>query len=277
VSGRLSPRGCPTEALASATRVLAGHFPGPGRYGIAYGSHACGTHGPRSDLDLLQVAPAPPVPDQARHLQDAVIRLHHDHGLDLDTEVAYEVKLIATHCDVQAALDHAPFPWPDSPEQPLAPAVPPDAAYLNSATFKQRLILNALTSPNIFLGGDLATFARHRDAAEASLALLAMRIIAHRWQQDDLPAFRLSDALHAVTRGPGGVGGQDFLGYHPSAALLATLNRGLHRLIGPGIAAADQAAVWCSGPGWTGPPARACPVDHRVVRLFDCGSWMRSG
>ncbi|MDQ1294062.1 MAG: hypothetical protein QG608_1945 [Actinomycetota bacterium] len=240
------------DVVAAAVRSLAGQLPGPGRYCLAYGSHATGTNGTCSDLDVLQVTPSRPSPEQARRFQDAVIRLHHDHGLHLDTEVCFEVKLIATHDDVLAALDHVPFPSPSDPEHPLAPAVPADPAFLNSAVFQQRLILNVLTSPNVFLGGDLGVYTRHTCAADASLALLAMRIMADRRQRAGLAGFTLDEALDAVLHGPGGATGEDYLGYHPSAWLLGTLNRGLHRLIAAGIADHERSEIYRPGPGWVG-------------------------
>jgi predicted nucleotidyltransferase len=240
------------DPLTSAARSLATQLLGPGRYCIAYGSHARDQHGPSSDLDVLQVTPAPPSPTQARRLQDRLIQLHREHGLHLDTEVAYEVKLVATHAEVRAALSHAAFPSPAVPGQPVAPAVPSDAAYLNSASFKQRLILNALTSPNVFLGGDVDTFTEHTHAAEASLAVLSMRILADQRQPAGLAWFTLSQALDAILVGPGEATGEDFLGYHRSPSVLATLNRGLHRLIPPRIAAPDREATWRPGPSWAG-------------------------
>jgi len=248
-SGTRSPD---TQVVAAAVQNLAGYLTEPGRYGIAYGSHASDTHGPHSDLDLLLVTPTWLAPEHARDLQDTVIRLHQDHGLHLDTEVAYEVKLIATHRDVQAALDHAPFPCPSSPRRPLIPPVPCETAYLNSPTFRLRLILNALTSPHVFLGGDLTTFTHHTQAAESSLALLAMRILAHQQRPEPLTSFTLTDTLTVLVRSADGATGQDYLGYRPSHALLGTLLRGLHRLAASQVAVLGPEGRWRPGPAWPG-------------------------
>lgn len=235
--------------LLAAVSEVAGGLSGRGSYAVAYGSHAAGQNNPRSDLDLLQVVPVSPSPRQLRRLIETVVGLHHDHGLDLDTEVTYEIKLVADHSEVMSALHHESFPMPYSTRHPLVNAVPADPVYLNSETFKLRLILNALTTPNMFLGGDHVAFSRHTRIAQGSAALLAMRILAY---EGELTTFTLGDCASALTQGPGGTEGKDFLGYRPSAHLLTTLNQGLHQLVRVGLTSIDAVAVWTPGPAWAG-------------------------
>src|SRR4051812_18403280 len=91
-------------ALADAARLRAAAV-GEHGYALAYGSHAQAHtfNFNDSDLDLLYVG-APLPEDRREWLIGAVLALHHEHGLRLDTEVAYGVKLHATPADVEAAL-----------------------------------------------------------------------------------------------------------------------------------------------------------------------------
>lgn len=244
------------QVLEAAARRLAPHLAprrtDTGCYGLAYGSHADGSSSGTSDLDVLLVAQHPLTAHEVGDMTDIVLRLHQDHGLNLDTEVAYEVKLTAAHRDVRAAVELEAFPYPPRPGHPVAAAVPADADYLNSGVFRLRLLLNALTSPNVFLGGDLDTFHRHVRAAEAALALLALRVGLHRRPACAPMALTMGEVLDAVTVGPDNAHGHDYLGYRRAPSTMATLNRGLHQLLAAGIAAHDAGTGWRPGPCWAG-------------------------
>jgi hypothetical protein len=176
-------------------------------YAIVYGSHARGTARSRSDLDVLAVGPDPI--DTAGHdrLISGVKRLHHRHGLDLDEEVSYAVKLYATFSDVAAAVGFTGFAV--SPAGELAiPAVVASPEFLNSTPFKLRLIVNALTSPNVFLDGNPDRFAEDTVRACRALVLLALSILA---DHDVVTVPQAVDVL--VTDPRNGSTGQDYLGY----------------------------------------------------------------
>jgi len=209
------------SAFADAGRLRA-LFVGENGYALAYGSHAATTTG-TSDLDLLFVGPAPHG-HQLSQLVEAVVSLHAEHGLRLDTEVTYEVKLHATTAEIDAALALGGFSI-DAAGDLLVPPVVVAPWFLNSAPFKLRLILNALTTPHVFLGGHLDLYRRHCATAERAMTLLALSLL------DSLAAFTVADAVAALATATDGATGEDFLGYTPNPGLYSTVHRGLARLI----------------------------------------------
>lgn len=208
-------------ALADAGAVLK-TLPGV-RFAVAYGSHARGRASARSDLDLLYVFDEQPEPTAIRDLVARVQRLHAAHDLTLDYEVAYDLKLWTTHAELRDALDLTGFTAPGG--KMVVSTVPTDPSYLNSARFKARLILNALTSPHVFLGGDVHAYQRAVRAAIAALARLAVLPIGSRtvYGVHDLVAMLLADPATGAT-------GQDWLGYddHDGPHLYALLAAYLH-------------------------------------------------
>lgn len=205
------------DAARTATR------PDWGRYGyaVAYGSHACGTAGPGSDLDLLVVTPRPLAGARLLALADRVRQLHADHELVLDEEVTYELKVHAAWSDVATATALLPF------RAASALSVLPvgdDPVYLNSTAFKQRLVLNALTSPHAFLGGDEVSYECHRAAAVAAVTLLG-RVLADAASPST--AHDPDSVVEALLRSPCGHDGKDFLGYRDRDELAPRVRAGL--------------------------------------------------
>ncbi|MFI7002093.1 hypothetical protein [Nocardia sp. NPDC050175] len=186
-------------------------------YGLVYGSHADGSGTSRSDLDLVLVGSDPLSLDTMTLLVAAVCSLHHRHGLALDTEVDYETKLFATFAEVTEATTLMCFDTTPTGLDVVPVVVEP--WFLNSHRFKLRLLLNALTSPHIFLGGDIDRYRIHRDQAERALALLALSMCTHT-------VMTVADLTEVVIHGPG-VAGKDFLGYRDGPQLRSTLIRGL--------------------------------------------------
>lgn len=176
-------------------------------YALAYGSHARGTARTRSDLDLLAVGPDPLNATTLESLINRVKQLHHRHGLDLDQEVSYAMKLHATFSDVAAAVGFSGFEVSPAGELTIPP-VAESPEFLNSRDFKLRLILNALTSPHVFLGGDLDRFAEDTAHARRALAVVAVSLHA---DQDVVAAPQAIDVL--VTDPRTGATGQAYLGY----------------------------------------------------------------
>lgn len=212
------------QALEGASRIRSAVLSGGG-YAIAYGSHArsrsladCCS----SDLDLLFVGPPVPAAVLA-DLVRAVIDLHQQHGLRLDTEVAYDVKLHATPEEAEAALRLRGFTTTAAGRIQADP-VTAEPWFLNSAAFKLRLILNALSTPHIYLGGDVELYRAHQGAAGRSIALLALALLP------EASTCTVLGAAEALVTGPGGANGEDFLGYVPDAALYSALHRGFAQL-----------------------------------------------
>ncbi|MGQ0841775.1 hypothetical protein [Actinokineospora sp.] len=209
------------DAFSDAGRLRA-EFVGANGYVLAYGSHATmATRG--SDLDLLFVGP-PLHPHQLDRLVRAVTALHNDHQLRLDTEVAHEVKLHACPAQINAALALGGFTLDAAGDLHVPPLVVAPW-FLNSAPFKLRLILNALTTTHVFLGGDINLYRRHCARADRTLALVALSLL-------DLAAtFTVAEAAAVLVTAADGAAGEDFLGYSPGPALCSTLHRGLAHLI----------------------------------------------
>lgn len=219
----------PTQQAAyAAARTLRSTFVGDNGYGLVYGSHPAGAASPRSDLDLVLISPHRLTDSELSQLIDAVCHLHRVHGFDLDTEVDYAVKLHASFADVDAAVSLRCFDF-DGNGQLTVPAVVVEPWFLNSRTFARRLLLNSLTSPHVFLGGDTTIYTEHRNRAEHALALLAVARVRHS------APITLDEAITAITIGPQTSTRKDFLGYTRSQHLRTTLLRGLMRLTEDGI------------------------------------------
>src|SRR5262249_7203141 len=148
----------------------------------------------------------------------AVKALHHEHGLRLDTEVSYEIKLHATEPEIDAALRLRGFTLSPAGELRIPPVVV-EPWFLNSTPFKRRLILNALTTPHVFLGGAVRRYRRHCMAAERAVALVALALL------DPATEFTVAEAARALVTGADGACGEDFLGYGPGPQLHAVLHR----------------------------------------------------
>jgi predicted nucleotidyltransferase len=193
------------EALTDASRLR--HRLSAARFAVAFGSHTRGTSNPDSDLDLLFVGDNPLGEEQIGWLSAQVKDLHHRHGLALDEEVSYEVKLYATSAEVSKAIGFGGY-HVDAMGALTVPPVVVEPAYLNSAAFKLRLLVNALTSPHIFLGSDASRYRDQRTRAERTVALVALSLL------DDWDTLAVPDAVAALITDPdSGRSGEDFLGY----------------------------------------------------------------
>ncbi|MCG6494556.1 hypothetical protein [Kitasatospora sp. A2-31] len=215
-----------------AAVMLRAEYVGAKGYGLAYGSHADGSAHASSDLDLLFVGFEVLPSERLRALTRDVIGLHRRHGLGLDQEVSYTSKLHATAYEVEEAIALGGFAVTPKGEVTVDPVVA-EPWFLDSRLFKLRLVLNALTVPHVFLGGDTAAYERHRNRAERSVALLALALV------DRDEEFTVHDLLRALTGDAGGVCGEDHLGYDEvlgrSPALFSSLQRGMSRLLADGV------------------------------------------
>lgn len=138
--------------------------------------------------------------------------------------VPYALKLYATNRQAEQGASLEGFPVRP---RPIPTQCTP--ASLNTDTFRLRLIFNVLTTPHVFLGGDVAAYRQHTARAERSAALLALAFRAPK-------ATTPEQAVAALWRSPGGAEGKDFLGYLHAAHLHCVLNRGFADLCATGTA-----------------------------------------
>ncbi|MFD3707111.1 hypothetical protein ACFWUP_28580 [Nocardia sp. NPDC058658] len=209
------------ELFAAAAQLCRTYTP-VGGYGLAYGSQASGAGHSDSDLDLVLVGRHRPGYHIMNDLVTAVCKIHDDFGLRSDTEVDYETKLFATYTDVDSAVGLRCFSRISgvlSPDPVVA-----EQRWLNSSAFAQRLVLNALSSEHVFLGGSVARYRTDRARAEQSIAVLAISILGAL-------ELTVSDAVQALAEGPGAERGKDFLGYTPGPRLYSTVQAGLASLV----------------------------------------------
>jgi UTP:GlnB (protein PII) uridylyltransferase len=111
-----------SQALRAASD-LRYRFVRSGGYGLAYGSRSAGTATATSDLDLVFITPRRLRSDRLADMVNAVLQLHHDHGLALDTEVDHSVKVHATLVDVAAAVSLRCFPLDADGRLEVSPVV----------------------------------------------------------------------------------------------------------------------------------------------------------
>jgi hypothetical protein len=190
-------------ALADASRLR--HRLAQTHFAVAYGSHIRGT-ATDSDLDLLFVGDSPLSGEQMAWLTAEVRFLHHRHGLRLDEEVAYKAKLYASRDEISDAVNFGGYDV-DAAGRLTVPPVLVDPAYLNSAAFKSRLLVNALTSPHVFLGGDIDRYPKYQARAACTAALVALSLL------DDKHTLVVPDAVTALISDASGATGEDYLGY----------------------------------------------------------------
>ncbi|WP_342801254.1 hypothetical protein [Nocardia sp. No.11] len=238
-----------TPELFAAAAEICRKFAPPRGYGLVYGSQA--TIGEsRSDLDLVIIGRSRPGCHYMTDLVAAVCGLHADFDLLTDTEVDYETKLFATYADVCCAVELRCFPRIQGVLNPAPVVAEPD--WLNSSEFAQRLVLNALTSEHVFLGGDVQRYRADRSRAERAVASLALAMVAK-------PEVTIQDAVAVLTRSPEGAWGKDFLGYQPTARLYSTIQSGFAALAAANVVEVVDGARFrrCREPGGVVGPVQA--------------------
>lgn len=185
------------QMLTSVRAEMEKHFATRQYFACVYGSLAYGAEREDSDLDLF-IATRTPTDSDRCSLAQMVIDLHQKHGLMLDIEVPYENKLVVSFEDLAHMMSLDAFPMHEG--RRTVPRVERTEAFLGSHEVRWRLLLNALTTPNLFLCGDKALYDKYRLAAEASV-----RRLAHELSPNN--------PLSGLLYGPAGEEGEEYLGY----------------------------------------------------------------
>ena len=82
-----------------------------------------------------------------------------------------------------------------------------------------------MTTPHVFLGGDVDLYLRHCAGAERAVVLVALSLLDPRGR------VTVAEAVSALIGSPGGAVGKDFLGYLQGPGLHSTVQRGLAHLL----------------------------------------------
>ena len=169
-----------------------------------YGSYATSQFRPDSDLDIMFAVENYNQAD-FQTIKEFVVTLHTKHGLTVDEEVPYKNKLLIPYQDIDEAAKLAAFKTTGHDEYTV-PAIPDDPALLGSQNVRARLVLNALTTPHVFVTGNEASYQNLRAKCEKALVRLACGLTD---SADPSPA----DLQEALFKGQNGETGQAHLGY----------------------------------------------------------------
>lgn len=169
-------------------------------FACVYGSYAYNCHTFDSDIDFF-VAVTELKPTDTQKMIDVMKFLAEKYNLGLDAEVPYENKLVVSLDDLNhmAALDAFDL---DSNNQTV-PTVKKDEIFLSSPEIRWRLLMNALTTPHLFIAGNQNFYSAQRERAEYALRDLANYLAP-------------SDPTQKIERlfvNPDGVAGEMYLGY----------------------------------------------------------------
>jgi len=180
-------------------------FPSGEHFACIYGSYATSHFQEESDLDIVF---ATSIYDQAdfSRIEDFVISQHIKHGLEIDQEVPYDNKLLVTYQDIKDAARLDVFPKRDDGRYSV-PEITDDPVFLASTDARKRLLLNAFTTPHIFIHGDRVSYDQLRGGCEKAVIKLARGIGSTALSNSD-------DILNTLLDNPeDGSGGRAYLGY----------------------------------------------------------------
>ena len=167
------------------------------------GSYASDSFTKDSDLDLL-FAVEKYNSVEFRKIRDFVVDLHTKNGLKLDEEVPYETKLVVSYKDIEDAICLKAFP-----EKDFGYAINPityNKEFLASRELHLRIILNALTTPNVYIHGDRVKYADFTQRVEKAIIRLARGLTSEKNPNKD-------EILRVLLNGKNGEEGQAHLGY----------------------------------------------------------------
>jgi hypothetical protein len=131
-----------------------------------YGSNAYGVDTPKSDLDFVTVSRSY-THKNLSNLLDFAFGLFKKHGMVFDDEVPHDKKLLADYGSLECALSGTGFVRGSG--RMYVPPVVKTSEFLGSDEMVWRLLLNAITSKNIFVTGDHCRYMHKRLEALANM------------------------------------------------------------------------------------------------------------
>jgi hypothetical protein len=196
---------------------------------LSYGSCAYAQDISESDVDLLVVGSRIETLNDLRIAAiGCIAELHVKHGFRIDAEVPFENKLVVSQEDVTKAVDLVAFQesFDGTNTCYLVPPIEKNSIFLSSDAMRWRLILNALTTPHIFVAGNPHYYEKVKQLTAVALTRLALGLL----RQGSVSVLELASVLERAPGSPD-VNGEWYLGYKPHAAvtkhLYSVLNFGL--------------------------------------------------
>lgn len=153
------------------------------------------THRKAGRQSLLATSPS---------LTEFITDFHIRHGRRLDTEVPYDNKIQYTIQEIENAIQFGGFQVEGA--KITVPPVRKETSFLHSPAIKARLALNALTTPHLVIGEDLAWYRVTRRRAGEAATLLGVGLLGNA--EFDAPMVQA-----ALTTSADGTSGEMFLGY----------------------------------------------------------------
>lgn len=175
---------------------------------IIYGSYAYGVNTSNSDLDFVTVSKEFDK-NNLRNTLDFAFDLYKRYKLSFDDEVPHEKKLLVDYKTLDDAIAGKGFERRDG--KLYVPPVVKSEEFLNSDEIAMRLLLNAITSKNIFVSGDKNHYFHKRKQAVENMVKFMFSI-------DRVESFTIQEFIRSLTGTPER-GGEMYLGYKDKPAV----------------------------------------------------------
>jgi len=169
---------------------------------LVYGSAAYKMNNEKSDIDFFIVCDAYNE-QELDEVVNFVIELHKKYNIALDNEVPFSRKVLFSKSDFEDAIEGGGFIIKEG--KFTLPPVVKNKEFLDSSRMGKRLVLNALTSPNILIGGDREYYRQSSKKAFTNL----VKII---YSAFNLKNIELEGFIKLIM-GKGKKSGENFLGY----------------------------------------------------------------
>lgn len=180
---------------------------------IIYGSYAYGINTSNSDLDFVTVSQNFNRKNLKSTLQFA-FDLYKRYELAFDDEVPHENKLLADYTTLNDAINGMGFERRKG--RIYVPPIVKTKEFLGSDEIAMRILLNAITSKNVFVGGDENYYLQRRKKALENM-------VGFMFSIDGTNSFTISELVQSLIGTPERHG-EMYLGYKDKPAIREYLN-----------------------------------------------------
>ena len=192
-----------SSIISNLSSFLQSRFENRNYFACVYGSYSYGKYKQKSDIDLF-IAIEKYDKNDFKKTKEFIVNLHKNNDLKLDNEVLYENKLFIDYKDLEKAVFLCGLILANN--RFIVPRVIKTKKFLASIKIKRRLILNAVTSPHIYIGSDDKFYKRIKNLAERNITLLAIDMI-------DSSSFTIKDLIKKLYKSESGLEEEFYLGY----------------------------------------------------------------